>query len=230
MQQRPVAFFDIDGTVFRSSLFIELVEALVRSGHFPPQARASYEAEWLAWQAREGDYEAYIQAMIKTFLEHIRGVPYGALADVGKAVVAEHSKRVYRYTRSLISQLQNENYFIVAISQSPKTILDEFCAQYGFNKVYGRMYEIGPSDRFTGKVTDEHLIENKARIAERIWTRHPNLSRAGSVAVGDTESDIPLLEVVERPVCFNPNAALYAQARQRGWPVVVERKDVIYHL
>ncbi|PIW97022.1 HAD-IB family hydrolase, partial [Candidatus Kaiserbacteria bacterium CG_4_8_14_3_um_filter_38_9] len=27
--QRPVAFFDIDGTVFRSSLLVELVEALV---------------------------------------------------------------------------------------------------------------------------------------------------------------------------------------------------------
>lgn len=230
MEQHPVAFFDIDGTVFRSSLFVELVEALVKAGHFPISARAAYEPHWLAWQARDGDYEAYISAMISTFMEHIKGVQYGALADVGRAVVAMHSRRVYRYTRALIKELKDEQYYIMAISQSPKTILDEFCAQYGFDKVYGRMYEIGPSDRFTGAVIDEHLIENKARIAERVFTRHSELTRKKSVAVGDTESDIPLLEVVERPICFNPNAALYAYAQQHSWPVVVERKDVIYHL
>lgn len=228
--QHKVAFFDIDGTLFRSSLFIELVDGLVAAGHFPLSARTAYLPHWQAWQAREGSYEVYLKAMIDSFMVHLRGVPYGALADVGKEVVALQQKRVYRYTRSLIKELKDQQYYVVAISQSPKTVLDGFCAQYGFDKVYGRMYEIGPSDRFTGEVTDVHLIENKARIAERVFARNDTLTREGSLAVGDTESDIPLLEAVERPICFNPNAALYAVARQRSWPVVVERKDVIYHL
>jgi phosphoserine phosphatase len=36
--------------------------------------------------------------------------------------------------------------------------------------------------------------------------------------------------MVSEPICFNPNAALYAQAKRMGWKVVVERKDVIYEL
>lgn len=227
---RRVAFFDIDGTVFRSSLLIELVEQLISQGVFPQAARERYADDWLAWKDREGLYDEYIHSVIGTFIDHIKGVHYGDLADIGRQVVAVQSKRVYRHTRDLVKKLKQEGYYLVAISQSPKTILDEFCEQYGFDKVYGRFYEIGPQDRFTGAVQDEHLIQNKANIVKRVFDRDPDLTREGSIAVGDTDGDIPLLESVERPICFNPNKALYLHAKRVGWEVVVERKDVIYNI
>lgn len=227
---KPVAFFDIDGTVFRSSLLIELVESLIDSGIFPAEAGFEYESELQAWRAREGTYDSYIQAVVETFMNHIKGVHYGEFADVGRKVVEEQSKFVYRYTRDLIQSLKQEGYTVMAISQSPKTVLDEFCKNYGFDKVYGRFYEIGPQDRFTGVVNDEHLIQNKANIVKRVFERHPEFTPEGSIAVGDTEGDISLLESVSKPICFNPNQALYNYAKREGWKVVVERKDVIYHL
>lgn len=228
--QTPVAFFDVDGTIFRSSLLIELVEALVAEEVFPPEVKDLYRAEATAWRNREGSYEDYIQAVITAYLKHIKGVHYGTFADIGRRVVAVQSKRVYRYTRDLIRELKGEGYYLVAISQSPKTVLDVFCREYGFDKVYGRVYEIGPQDCFTGIVVDEHLIENKATIVRRVLERNPQLTATGSVAVGDTEGDVSLLESVERPICFNPNQALYTIATRNQWPVVVERKDVVYHL
>ncbi len=227
---RPVAFFDIDGTVFRSSLLIELVEQLVKDKVFDPFAITQFEDELKAWRSREGTYEQYIDAVVKAFLQHIKGVHYGAFADVGRKVVEQQNKYVYRYTRDLIHSLRKENYYIVAISQSPKTVLDEFCAQYGFDKVYGRIYEIGPQDQFTGRVIDEHLIQNKSNIVKRVFDRNPNLSKKHSIAVGDTEGDIPLLESVSEAICFNPNQSLYSYAKRMNWEVVVERKDVIYYL
>jgi HAD superfamily hydrolase (TIGR01490 family) len=228
--QQKVAFFDIDGTVFRSSLLIELVEGLIRQGIFDEEVSAEYREAYEEWLNREGDYEEYIMAVVRTFIENIKGVHYGDFADVGRAVVAHQHRRVYRYTRDLIATLKKDGYYIVAISQSPKTVLDDFCKLYGFDKVYGRMYEIGPQDRFTGQVTDEHLINNKANIVKRILDHHPEFTLAGSVAVGDTEGDISLLELVEHPICFNPNLALYTHAMRMKWEVVVERKDVIYHI
>jgi len=224
-----VAFFDIDGTVFRSSLLIELVRKLIDAGIFPASVRDEYQNEQEAWQNREGSYEAYVSAVVKSYMTHIKGVFYGDLADVGRGVVAEQSKHVYRYTRDLIQDLKKEGYFVVAISQSPKTILDDFCASYGFDKVYGRIFEIGPEDRFTGAVTEVHLIENKANIVRRVVEKE-GVTLEGSVAVGDTEGDMTLLEAVERPICFNPNQMLYNHAQRLGWKVVVERKDVIYRL
>lgn len=227
---KPVAFFDIDGTIFRSSLLIEIVEQLIREGVFPPEAEDLYADSYRRWRNREGAYEEYIDDVVVAFVTHIKGVHYGTLADIGRRVVAIQSKRVYRYTRDLVRDLKKEGYVLIAISQSPKTLLDEFCEQYGFDKVYGRIYEIGPQDRFTGVVSEEHLIKNKANIVKRIFERHHELSRERSIAVGDTEGDISLLESVERPICFNPNLALYNHAKRCGWEVVVERKDVIYKL
>jgi HAD superfamily hydrolase (TIGR01490 family) len=228
--QKPVAFFDVDGTLFRSSLLIELVEELVREGVFPTDVQRGYTGAYAAWQAREGTYEAYIAAVIQTFLTHIKGVHYGQLADIGRRVVALKSKRVYTFTRDYIRELKDEGYMLIAISQSPKTVLDEFCRQYGFDKVYGRMYEIGPSDCFTGEVIEEQLIENKANIVKRVFERNPELTREGSIAVGDTDGDISLLESVDRPICFNPNQVLFEHAKRQGWEVVVERKDVVHRL
>jgi HAD superfamily hydrolase (TIGR01490 family) len=228
--QTPVAFFDIDGTLFRSSLLVELVDEMITVGLFPAVARVEFSAAYTAWQAREGTYEAYIASIINTFLTYIKGVYYGDFADVGHRIVAEKGKHVYKFTRDYIQELKEDGYTVIAISQSPKTILDDFCRDYGFDKVYGRMYELGPQNCFTGEVLDEHLIENKANIVRRVFERHLEFTPVGSIAVGDTDGDIPLLESVDRPTCFNPNQVLFNHAKRQGWDVVVERKDVVYYL
>ncbi len=46
--------------------------------------------------------------------------------------------------------------------------------------------------------------------------------------MGDTETDISFLKMVDNPICFNPNKNLYNYAKKKGWEIVVERKDVIY--
>ncbi|MFT5036812.1 MAG: HAD superfamily hydrolase (TIGR01490 family) [Candidatus Azotimanducaceae bacterium] len=227
--KQKVAFFDIDGTVFRSSLFIELVEKLISQEVFPKGSDEAYLAKRELWANREGTYDAYISAVIETFITHLKGVHYGEFADLGQLVVASNSKKVYRYTRDLLEELKKEGYYTIAISQSPKAILDQFCKNYGFDKVYGRMYEIGPTDRFTGVVIDEHLIQNKANIVTRVFERN-DFNEKDSIAVGDTEGDIPMLESVDKQICFNPNSVLHAHAKRMDWKVVVERKDMIYTL
>jgi len=226
---RKVAIFDVDGTIFRSSFVIELTERLVDEGGFDASARKEYERELRRWQDREGGYERYVDSVVAVFMRHLKGVRYGEVAEAAKKVVEEQKKHVYRYTRDLAEELKRKKYFLLAISQSPKTVLEGFCRQLGFDKTYGRMYELGPSNRFTGKVVDEHLIMNKANIVRRAVERE-HLTLKGSIGVGDTEGDVPFLEMVERPICFNPNSALLKTARRMGWEVVVERKDVIYKL
>lgn len=227
--KRSVAVFDVDGTIFRSSLLIQVVNKLIENGSFPADSRTVYEREYQRWLDREGDYQEYIDAVVKTFVGHLKGLHYGALADAAEEVVEEQSKRVYRYTRDLLKELKRKDYFLLAVSHSPKTVLDKFCPRLGFDKVYGMVYEIGPQDLFTGKVIDEHLIFNKANILKRAVEKE-NLTLEDSIGVGDTETDVAFLEMVENPICFNPNMKLYKQAKRMGWKVVVERKDVIYEL
>ena len=224
-----VAIFDIDGTLFRSSLLIELVNRLVEEGVFPKTAHADFAREKLAWLDRKGAYDAYVMAVVSSFSERIKGVEYKEFARIAEEVVAGHKDRVYRFTRDLIKTLKKRGYFLLAVSHSPKSVLDHFCRRIGFNKVYGLIYETGPTDRFTGKVTEEAFMLNKAAVVQHAVAKE-RLALRGSLGVGDTESDIPFLELVTEPICFNPNAKLYAHAKRNGWRVVVERKDVVYEI
>jgi HAD superfamily hydrolase (TIGR01490 family) len=228
MEQR-VAVFDVDGTIFRSSLLVQLVEKLIARGAFPEDAQKVYEKQHAKWLDREGDYQEYIEAVVKAFRAHLKGVHYGDLADAAKEMVDEQWKRTYQYTRDLIKELKAKDYFLLAVSHSPKTVLDKFCPRIGFDKAYGIVYEIGPQDLFTGAIADEHLIYNKANVLRRAVEKE-GLTLVSSVGVGDTESDIPFLEMVAKPICFNPNMKLYKEAKRQKWDVVVERKDVIYKL
>ena len=226
---KKVAFFDVDGTIFRSSLFIELVEALFNAGLFPTSAKKGYAREYKKWLDREGSYENYQRAVVKVFTANIKGVPLAEFERLSDEITDTHGNRTYKYTRDLVGKLKKEGYYLIAISQSPKGILDSFCKKLGFDKIYGRFYEVGPSDKFTGEVADVHLIANKGNIVKRAVLKE-HLTLKGSFAVGDTEGDIPMLELVENPICFNPNATLYRIAKINKWKVVVERKDVIYEL
>ncbi|OGG62060.1 hypothetical protein A2766_02675 [Candidatus Kaiserbacteria bacterium RIFCSPHIGHO2_01_FULL_58_22] len=228
-KKRRVAVFDVDGTIFRSSLLIQLVNRLIENGAFPKETRKVYERDYEKWLNREGDYQEYIHAVVEAFNMHLKGVHYGALADAAEEVVEEQWKRVYRYTRGLIKDLKERDYYLLAVSHSPKTVLDKFCPRMGFNKAYGMVYEIGPQECFTGVVLEEHLILNKAAIVKRAAEKE-SLTLAHSIGVGDTETDIPFLEMVARPICFNPNMKLYRYARRMKWEVIVERKDVVYEL
>ncbi|KKW46369.1 MAG: hypothetical protein UY98_C0029G0011, partial [Candidatus Kaiserbacteria bacterium GW2011_GWA2_58_9] len=101
-KKRRVAVFDVDGTIFRSSLLIQLVNRLIENGAFPKETRKVYERDYEKWLNREGDYQEYIHAVVEAFNMHLKGVHYGALADAAEEVVEEQWKRVYRYTRGLI--------------------------------------------------------------------------------------------------------------------------------
>jgi HAD superfamily hydrolase (TIGR01490 family) len=226
---RPVAVFDIDGTIFRSSLLIELVEALVEKGIFLPEVGETYAAAAEEWLNRSGEYEPYIKKVVEAFAGNIKGHSYGEIADVAGEIIESKKSRTYRYTRDLIKELKSDGYFLLAISHSPKFIVDGFGYELGFDKTYGTFYETGASGSFTGTIADEHLIMNKSSILNRAVEKN-GLSLMKSVGVGDTESDISMLDLVETPIAFNPNRVLYRHAKQKGWQVVVERKDVIYEI
>lgn len=229
--EKPKRFaaFDIDGTIFRSSLLIEIVEELIEVGLFPSEACDGYESYHQLWQDRSDSYDKYIMAVVDSFNQYIRGINYSDFLTTVEKMMERKKNRNYRYTRELVKKLKQEGYYLLAISHSPKSVLDKFCQELGFDKVYGRFYELGPGDKFTGKIVDEHLIANKANIIKRAVEKE-NLTLQGSIAVGDSEGDIPMLELVENPICFNPNDKLYRYAKINKWPVVVERKNVIYRI
>ena len=228
-KKTKVAVFDIDGTIFRSSLLIELTEALIEEGILPAKVRKLYAKAYKKWLDRKGDYRNYIDGVVLAFETNIRGVAYEDFFKVARKVMAFHQNRVYRYTRDLVRDLRKRSYYLLAISGSPTGIVQPFAKKLGFRKMYGRFYELDKRGRFTGKTLHSELIGDKAKILKRAVEKE-GLTLKNSIGVGDTEADIAFLKLVERPIAFNPNLKLYKYAKKAGWTIVTERKDVIYKI
>ncbi len=225
-KKKKVAVFDIDGTVFRSSLLIEINLRLIREGIFPLKALKEVERSYHRWLDRKGTYEDYINGMVRIHEQHISGKHVSDIVHISRQVVREHRDRVYMYTRDLIKRLRPA-YFMIAISGSPIEVVKEFSRFWGFDLYYGKAYEI-KDGKYTKRII-QRPYENKKKILYECLAG-AGLGLKGSVGVGDTESDISFLEEVEKPICFNPNQKLLATARRRGWKIVVERKDAVHHI
>ncbi|OGN28989.1 MAG: hypothetical protein A3A33_01850 [Candidatus Yanofskybacteria bacterium RIFCSPLOWO2_01_FULL_49_25] len=229
-KKQKVAVFDIDGTIFRSSLLFELTEALVHEKVISKYARSYYQEAWEKWQARaeDGDYDTFINGVVQGYLKYIKGVKRSDVWRVAEKIIERQKLRTYRYTRDLVEKLKDE-YFMLAISHSPYEMVAPFAKSLGFDKIYATVYEVDAKVRYTGVVMYENIIFNKDRALLRSVEKE-NLTLRGSIGVGDTESDLPFLKLVSKPIAFNPSSGLYRVARREGWGVVVERKDVIYKL
>lgn len=227
--KNKVAIFDIDGTIFRSSLLIELTDALVQEGIFPESAGKAYAKSYKSWLDRKDVYDKYVIGVVEAFEGNIKGIKEKDFLRMAKFVTTFHQNRMYRYTRDLVRDLQKKGYFLLAISHSPKVMVNEFCKKLGFNKVYGRIYEANKRGRLTGRTIEAEIIADKSKVLKRALEKE-NLTLKKSIGVGDSEGDITFLKMVETPICFNPNKKLYEYAKRAGWKIVVERKDVIYDL
>lgn len=224
--QRKFAVFDIDGTIFRSSLLIELVRELIEHGIFPRSVERIYGEEFHRWLDRHGTYEEYINKVVEAYRINIKGVLLKRVLEVSERMMIFHRNRVYSFTRDLVNKFK-KSHFLLAISHSPYHVVEPFCREWGFQKVYAQIYKVNDHGIFTGGVEYEDLIRDKGKILKRAIEKE-NLTLAGSMGVGDTESDIEMLKIVSRPIAFNPNKKLHQTARRYKWEIVVERKDMIY--
>lgn len=230
MESRKLAIFDIDGTIFRSSLLVELIHELVRRNVFPDVAYEEMEQDYLAWMNRKGSYENYIDKLIAIRNKYLKGCRFSDIDQIAREVVWEQKDIVYRFTRDLVIESKSKNYFLLAISGSPIFMVEKFAINFGFDAVYGNIFEV-KNGKFTGNIARE-AVYSKDKILQEFLRSHKKkkvfFDLENAIAVGDTEGDIPILESVGNPIVFNPNQGLVKCAKERGWTVVVERKDVIY--
>lgn len=223
-----LAVFDVDGTLFRRGLLPALTRRLVNEGIFSERVREELSRDYYAWVERRGSYDTYDRLVVDLFLRELNGVTVADLQRCARAEVEAHGRRLHMYTRDVALRLKQAGHQLVAISGSPQEILDLFLQPLGFDRSWGTVLAQDAKGCYTGEVL-HYPFKNKRQVLEE-FLQEANIGLEGSVGMGDTLSDVGFLEMVWTPIAFNPNRDLLEVASQRGWPIVVERKDVIYNL
>lgn len=228
-RSQRLAIFDIDGTVFRSAVEMEIVDRMIQRGMLPQRDYEEVVNAKDAWKNRQGTFEQYTDRFVH-FMEHeFAGVSEREYTKLARQVIDEMKDHQYRYTRVLIGKLRRRGYVLIAISGMLLYALKIYNEYLGFDYIYGSEFAISDG-KFTGQAIGLQPYYNKARVVKYFLSEHAEFTMSGSVGVGDTEGDVGFLELVERPIAFNPNKKLYTMAKRRGWEIVVERKDMIYEL
>jgi HAD superfamily phosphoserine phosphatase-like hydrolase len=169
------------------------------------------------------EFEAIMIAGLDAHITHLK------IEDYEEAVrrdIEKKAENVYIYTRDLLKKLQDEGYYTIAISGSQQELVEPFAKRYGFDTWVGQQWERG-SKFFTGRVIKTHTGKDKI-IAGLIATH--NLTLTDSYAVGDSNGDSGMLEIVDNPIVFNPTHELLEKALKNHWKIVLERKNISYEL
>ena len=228
MTKRKFAAFDIDGTVARDSIFFAVVDELIAKGHLPAESGVKISKKLEEYKSRKHSesYNEYSKLMVETLFGNIHNLSVKNYRTAVDKIMSGHKQYVYVYTRDLIKQLKSDGYFLIALSGSEMYAVQQFCNHHGFDVAMGDIYK-EKDGIFTGEF--EYIFGRKDIILKDLIKEH-NLTLEGSIAVGDSKGDMGMFECVERPIAFNPESRLYDIAVERGWEIVVERKNVIYEL
>ena len=225
---RPFAVFDIDGTIIRWQLYHAIGDGLAKRGVIGPGAFRQVREARMNWKRRSGEelFLTYELELVKAFDAALAGLEVGVLSEVADEVFDEYKEQVYTYTRDLIRELKAKHYLLFAISGSPAVIVKKLADYYGFDDFAATNYP-AKDGHFLG--TKELSIGKKPELLQALVAKH-HTSLEASVAVGDSEGDITMLEIVERPIAFNPSKLLFRHAGKQGWKIVLERKNMVYEL
>ena len=229
MKQQKFAVFDIDGTLIRGGLYRQLVLGLIDAGAIPEVHASIIQQKLLSWKRRESKdaYDEYEMSLVNAISRSLADIPTAVFDEVVSSIVERELDHVYTYTRHRLRELKQTGYFLIAISGSQQELVEPFAKKYGFDAWAAQVYE-RQGDAFTGTITAK-TYTNKDKILQRIINKH-GLTLAGSYAFGDSEGDRHLLAMVEHPVVFNPTEKLLEIAKTNGWPIVLERKSVVFEL
>lgn len=220
---KPFVALDVDGTIFKSSLIEKVVDECIAAKVFDPDPFNEVSANRRRWQVDNNEevYQTYLRNLVSAFVTQMSGVEVEEFNRVTTAMIEQHAVRKFAFPRRLIRALRDSHH-PVAISGSPDILVEPFLQDLGIQTIYGSTYKVDDG-KFTGEAAS---VGDKAAILNRL-VAEGIVSRIGSIAVGDTVSDIPMLGYADTAIMFNASKTLTEHGKKFGWLRVNEVKDQI---
>lgn len=230
-----VAFFDIDGTIFRNSLMIEHFRKLIKYEVIDPAIwYTRVKKVYHDWESRYGDFEQYLEILAGVYIEELKGVNKSYIEFIASQVINVNGDMVYKYSRDQIEWHQKQGHKVFFISGSPDFLVSKMAEKYGITEYKGTIYKVDEDNKFTGEIIRMWDSDSKQKVLNELILKY-NVDLENSFAYGDTTGDLSMLRMVGNPVAINPNKPLFLAIREdeelsKKISIIVERKNVIYKL
>ncbi|MFH1046939.1 MAG: HAD-IB family phosphatase [Patescibacteria group bacterium] len=224
-EKKPIAAFDLDGTIYRGNLVSRLCEELCRNGYISGLYAQNMVDLFVQRDNCQIPHRQYEQKLVNLLLVALRRKSQSELMRTAETVTDRAADQSFFFTTTLLDSLRR-SHDCIAITGGMREAAELLAEHWGFDVCFASVCEVA-ADLYTGRIIAAPA-QNKGEVVRARAAASNESTLDHSIAVGDSVSDILLLEAVERPIAFNPDASLAAMAESRHWPIVLERKNMIY--
>jgi HAD superfamily hydrolase (TIGR01490 family) len=219
------AFFDLDKTVIAKASMVAFGRPLLRAGMI---------SRWLMvralWSQMVFHYLGADEERMRKFRESALRITRGWDQErirtlVGEALIEVIEPIVYDEALELIREHQRAGRKVFIISASPQEIVDPLAHYLGVDGAIATRAQLDEEGRYTGEVEFYSYGPYKAEAILEV-ANWEDIDLVRSYAYSDSITDLPMLEVVGRPVVVNPDRELARIARERDWEIRVFRIGV----
>ena len=212
------AFFDLDKTLIEGSSGVHFARAAYRSGMIG--RRELVGDLWANVKFRlQGSTDAGSEEIRDRILQAIAGVEVKELRRLSSDVLAGVLPRLYPEMLRTAYEHQDAGRPVFIVTAASHEMAEMMAHVLAFDGGIGTRSEVRDGV-YTGRPDGPFTYRSgKAEEIERV-ARERGIDLSESYAYSDSESDLPMLELVGNPVAVNPDTALARIARERGWRVI----------
>jgi HAD superfamily hydrolase (TIGR01490 family) len=120
---------------------------------------------------------------------------------------------------ALLAEHRARGDFLLIITATNAFVTRPIGAALGVDALLATEPEIR-HDRYTGKITGTACFREGKVTCLREWLAQHPYDIATASFYSDSQNDLPLLEMVGRPVAVDPDDMLRRVASARGWPII----------
>lgn len=169
------------------------------------------------------DYQAGkldIQAYLRFALSPLRGRDRDTLAQWhARFMATKIAPIMLPRARALVDRHRARGDVLLVITATNRFITEPIALAMGIPDIIACEPEI-IDGQYTGEpIGTPSYKEGKVERLQQ-WLAGRDISLEGAYFYSDSHNDLPLLELVDKPVAVDPDATLLVRARERGWPII----------
>ncbi|HWR81281.1 MAG TPA: HAD family hydrolase [Pseudomonas sp.] len=217
-----LALFDLDNTLLAGDSDHSWGEFLCQRGLVDAaeyQARNdAFYADYCAGKLDVVAYQNFSQAILgRTDMAQLAQWHREFMAEVIEPIILAKGE-------ALLAQHREAGDKLVIITATNRFVTGPIATRLGVETLLAT--ECAMQDgRYLGSITGIPCYQEGKVTRLRLWLNEQGLDLRDSYFYSDSRNDLPLLEKVSHPVAVDPDDALRATARARGWPIISLRHD-----
>jgi HAD superfamily hydrolase (TIGR01490 family) len=212
------AFFDVDNTMMVGASIFHFAKGLAARDFFSWRDLARFTAR----QARlrlSGESHTHMHSSRESALAFVAGKKVAEIVALGEEIYDEEmADKIWAGTLALARLHQDAGQRVWLVTATPVELATIIAKRLNLTGALGTVAE-SEDGVYTGRLVGEVLHGEAKAAAVRALAAREGLDLAHCSAYSDSINDLPMLSLVGRPVAVNPDSALRAEAKERGWEV-----------